>query len=111
MTLLFEVGTFVGESTRVGGETRQSEATKSSQIVFFSSALISSLLLPGIGTRRPLPSLIYLAYQVGAKYEVAYQEGLWPVARTWPTGKEQSSGWPTTRRHKDASKAFGLYLP
>ena len=69
MTLLLEVGTFVGESTRVGGE----------------SALISSLLLLGIGPRRPVPSPIYLAYRRGAKFRVAYQEaqgykqGFWPL--------------------------------
>ena len=90
MTLLLEVGTFVGKSTRVGGETAQVRGhQKLADYFLFSSALISSLLLPDIGPRRSIPSLIYLiylayqvgaklevAYQVGAKFKVAYQEGL-----------------------------------
>ena len=33
-------------------------------------------------------SLIDMLYQVVAKFGVAYQEGLWPVTSTWPTGEE-----------------------
>ena len=52
------------------------------------------------------PSLIDLSYQVGAKFRVVYQEGLWILAHTWFTREEQSLEWPTRRQGRSVARTF-----
>ena len=52
------------------------------------------------------PSLIDMPYQVGAKFGMAYREGLWHVAHIWPTGEEQSLEVPTRRQARPVVCTF-----
>ena len=56
------------------------------------------------------PSLIDMPYQVGAKFGVAYREGLWHVAHIWPTGEEQSLEVPTRRQARPVVCTFPIDL-
>ena len=52
------------------------------------------------------PSLIDMPYQVGAKFGMAYREGLWHVAHICPTGEEQSLEVPTRRQARPVVCTF-----
>ena len=54
-----------------------------------------------------LIDLIDLSYQVGAKFGVAYQEGLWILSNILFTREEKSFGVA----YKEARKVCGPYLP